>query len=168
MTQACGPDIPIIVCLRDPSRQNLSWWRFEHGTNTWGDSMGLPPSGKGIPNTRVNYPPKSLAEAHALSLSKEVTDMYAKAEALVAGILDGSAITLPPWAITWPNGQLSASARNGVFVDNILRWQQSFDKDRFEFIEVTELSTRQLCHPPPCFFVCCFFLLVNSRTILMG
>ena len=117
--------------------QNVSWWRFEHGTVGWGDSMGqwsthydsalqqhnsatvpfslyadncdckpkyadvsylfksflkylfniflifnnlnlfniyfkgLPASGEGIPETRVNYPPKSVVEAHSLSLSPE-------------------------------------------------------------------------------------------------
>jgi len=137
---ACGPDLPIIVCLREPVSQNVSWWRFEHGTVGWGDSMGLPASGEGIPETRVNYPPKSVVEAHSLSLSPEVSALYTQAEGLVPGVLDGSAVRLPPWAITWPNGQLSAAGRNGVFADNIVRWQKSFAKSNFEYVEVTELS----------------------------
>ena len=43
---------------------------------------------------------------------------------------------LPQRLITWPNGQLSATARNGDFAANLKRWFDVFPQSRFEVFEV--------------------------------
>lgn len=139
MRKAVGPDVKIVVCVREPVAQNVSWWRFEHGAMAWVDSMGIPASA-GTDSTRIEYPPRSLLESHRLSTSSKVEKMYTDAEALAGEVLAGSKQVLPDWAITWPNGQLSAAARNGRFADNIQRWHKHFDPKQFEYVEVTELS----------------------------
>lgn len=37
---AVGPDVSLLVCLREPVAQNVSWWKFEHASMQWFDSMG--------------------------------------------------------------------------------------------------------------------------------
>ena len=139
---ACGPDVRIFVCLREPVSQNVSWWRFEQAAVAWGDSMGL--STDSVPAFRRNYPPASLAAAHALSRGEAVTNLYNDAEALVGtepASAPGTQLSvLPNWAVTWPNGHLSVAARNGMYHRNLKRWFKWFARDRFEFIEVQELS----------------------------
>ena len=141
LAAAAGPGLKLLVCLRDPVDQNVSWWRFEHGFMGFGDSIGLAAVGAGIPEVRSRYPPATLEESHALSIAPDVAAKYQEAERLGAEVARGAAATLPGWALTWPNGQLSAAARNGVFADNIARWLKWFPRENFEFIELSELSS---------------------------
>ncbi|KAK3242677.1 hypothetical protein CYMTET_47639 [Cymbomonas tetramitiformis] len=76
--------------------------------------------------------PGDLGEAFQLSQSKEVAEMYRRAERLAGRW------RLPDWAITWPNGQLSSFTQNGRFMDNIERYLRYFDRSQIEVIEVME------------------------------
>lgn len=37
---AVGPDLSLLVCLREPVAQNVSWWRYEKMSMRWFDTMG--------------------------------------------------------------------------------------------------------------------------------
>ena len=66
-----------------------------------------------------------------------VSTRYAEAEALPAS-LPNMGWVVPQRYITWPNGQLSALARNGCYAANIERWHKWFNPDRFVYFELGE------------------------------
>lgn len=134
LMNAAAPGVRLIACIREPVSQNLSWWQFEHAAMKWFDSMGLGPVGVGVEDIRTSYPPRSLLDALELSSSAKVTKLYHDAEKL------SSCWILPRWAVTWPNGQLSALSRNGIYVDNLTRWLKYFPRDRIEVIELNQLA----------------------------
>ena len=119
-----GQPPPVLVaCVRDPLEQTLSWWNYENSAIAWGETMGLVDW-----NTEIrtkDYPPHTLYEAIAFSLSDEVETMYRRAEDL-SNENHGVAKTLPDWALTWPGGQLSGIGRNGRFAANIGRYERVF------------------------------------------
>ena len=133
-----GQDPPVLVaCVRSPVDQAISWWRYENNAIEWGASMGLTEW-----NTELrtkSYPPRTIGEALKFSTSEAVEKMYSNAEDLVkikegcnSTFLDNSVLAtrhryrLPPWAMTWPGGQLSTIGRNGKFSSNILRFEDVF------------------------------------------
>ena len=131
-----GQDPPILVaCVRSPVDQAISWWRYENNAIEWGAGMGLADW-----NTELRtkaYPPRTIGKALEFANSAEVQRLYSNAADLVATkkdskCLDSSALatqyqySLPPWAMTWPGGQLSTIGRNGKFCSNILRFETIF------------------------------------------
>ena len=133
-----GQDPPVLVaCVRSPVDQAISWWRYENNAMEWGTSMGLTEW-----NTKLrtkSYPPCTIGEALKFSTSTAVQRMYSNAEDLVkikeggdSTFLDNSVLAtwhqyrLPPWAMTWPGGQLSTIGRNGEFSSNISRFENVF------------------------------------------
>ena len=127
----------LLVCIREPVAQHVSWWRLEQGSMAWGDAMGLGSEYLGPPSRR-GYPPPSFAAAVALSRSEEVCALWREAEALAA---DGRPLrVLPEWAAPFPNGQLSAFDRMGRYADNIERWLAHFPRECFVFIHLDDLA----------------------------
>jgi len=132
-----GQDPPVLVaCVRNPVDQAISWWRYENNAIEWGSSMGLTEW-----NTELRteaYPPRSIGEALEFSTSSAVQRLYSNATDLVtireidSTCLDSSDLAtkhkyrLPPWAMTWPGGQLSTIGRNGKYSSNILRYETLF------------------------------------------
>ena len=133
-----GQDPPVLVaCIRSPVDQAISWWRYENNAIEWGTSMGLTEW-----NTELrtkSYPPRTIGEALKFSTSDAIQRMYSNAEDLVkikeggdSILLDNSVLAtrhqyrLPPWAMTWPGGQLSTIGRNGKFSLNISRFENVF------------------------------------------
>jgi hypothetical protein len=120
----------LIACVRNPSDQTLSWWRYENNAMVWGDSMGLTAYDKELRG--AGYPPKSIDNALKLSSSKETSDLYDRAEclfspySLMRATAENKHAVLPPWAMTWPGGQLSGIGRNADYVKNIMRYEESF------------------------------------------
>ena len=41
LVRALTPRAVLVVCVREPVAQNLSWWRLEQAGMAWGSSMGL-------------------------------------------------------------------------------------------------------------------------------
>lgn len=131
-----GQDPPVLVaCVRSPVDQAISWWRYENNAIEWGASMGLTDW-----NTKLRtnaYPPRAIGKALEFANSTEVQRLYSNAADLVttktdSKCLDSSALAtqyryrLPPWAMTWPGGQLSTIGRNGKFCFNISRFETIF------------------------------------------
>eukprot|EP00040_Diaphanoeca_grandis_P012541 m.63583 g.63583 ORF g.63583 m.63583 type:complete len:430 (+) comp23305_c2_seq1:68-1357(+) len=145
MREAVGPDLRIFVCLREPVSHCLSWWRYEHAAMGWWDSMGVSGTTYGsqanVPNAKQQhrhlYPPRNFSEAITLSESATVSKWYEEA----ASAKTSQAWILPMKFITWPNGQLSAATRSGDFHQHLQRWFLMFDKNKFEYFEVTELTS---------------------------
>lgn len=72
------------------------------------------------------YPPLSVSGALAFSLSDTVEEAYSMTEGLFAG--DQCTYILPPWAMTWPGGQLSGIGRNGRYMKNIQHYERVFSE----------------------------------------
>jgi len=138
---AVGPDVPLLVCLREPVAQNTSWWRFEHASMQWFDNMSIPNSVIGIEDVRVRYPPPTFGAALALSRAADVEALYSEAERLALPRLGW---VVPPRYLTWPNGQLTALARNGHYAANVRRWHRHFSPQNFEYFELSEFSVDNL------------------------
>ena len=133
-----GQDPPVLVaCVRSPVDQAISWWRYENNAIEWGTSMGLTAWNADL-RTKL-YPPHTIGEALKFSTSEAIQRMYSNAEDLVkikeggsSTFLDNSVLAtrhhyrLPPWAMTWPGGQLSTIGRNGRFSSNISRFENVF------------------------------------------
>jgi hypothetical protein len=93
-------------------------------------------------NTKLrssSYPPSSLNDSINFSLSKETEMSYNLAEQLFQGINNNDnnmntsstssrSYFLPPWAMTWPSGQLSTFGRNGRYTTNIRRYERVFQE----------------------------------------
>lgn len=71
------------------------------------------------------YPPLSISEALNFSLSATVEEAYRMTEDLFSPNVDCNYI-LPPWAMTWPGGQLTGIGRNGCYMNNIRRYERVF------------------------------------------
>lgn len=97
-----------MACVRNPVDQAISWWQYENNAMIWGESMGLTEW-----NTNLRselYPPKTIVQALEYSQSTLVQTAYKDAKVLIQKKLSLSSqliLTLPPWALTWPGGQLS-------------------------------------------------------------
>ena len=122
----------LVVMLREPVEQNLSWWRLEQAGMAWGSAMGL---GDDYSVRGAAYPPPTLREAAALSRSPEVAAQWRESELLGAGNM------LPAWATPFPAGQLCAFDAMGRVVDSILRWQAHMPDATFVFVTLDELSS---------------------------
>ncbi|KAL1518979.1 hypothetical protein AB1Y20_003248 [Prymnesium parvum] len=125
----------IIVCLREPVSQHISWWQLEQSSDAWAKSMGLGDKYLSAPS-RIRYPPATLREAIDLSRAPDVKARWHVADGLGAGVFP----ILPEWAAPFPNGQLSAFDRMGRYADSIGRWLAHFDEGRFLFVALDELS----------------------------
>jgi hypothetical protein len=156
--EAGQPPPVLIACVRNPAEQALSWWKYENaGTlfayplSAWNQTYALCPFSHymrvayiamqwsegmllnkwNVELRGTNYPPKSLKDAIQFSESAHVEELYGKAEQkVIADLKNRRTIRLPPWAMTWPGGQLSALGRNSRFAENIARYEkvfQSFD-----------------------------------------
>lgn len=152
--EAKVPPPILVACVRDPVDQTLSWWKYENNAMAWGESMGLDEWNTDLRSAK--YPPESIDEA--LDFSLRLKDSYESAEALVTGG-DGSYGTLsargkegrtarkywlPPWAMTWPGGQLGGIGRNGRFASNIERYESVF---RASFCESAREEQKILTEP---------------------
>eukprot|EP00908_Phaeocystis_cordata_P000220 Transcript_10225.p1 GENE.Transcript_10225~~Transcript_10225.p1 ORF type:complete len:271 (+),score=85.06 Transcript_10225:96-908(+) len=96
LVRALTPRAVLVVCVREPVAQNVSWWRLEQGGMAWGSAMGLGERWCGPP-ARAHYPPRSLRAALALSRSAAVQAQWRDAEALPEGG-GGPLASLPDWA----------------------------------------------------------------------
>jgi hypothetical protein len=98
------PDAKLIVCLREPASQNVSWVKLESGTAAWAKSMGLGedylPMG-GI----AGYPPADFDGIVQLSQQGAVAKLYKEAELL------GESGWIPEKYLVMPGGQLAALVR---------------------------------------------------------
>ena len=142
----------LVVCLREPVSQHVSWWRLEQGGMAWGTSMGMGASWLGPPSRLERYPPATLREAVDLSRSEAVEEMWRKAAELPLtrperpadgggdDNVDGGAF-LPEWAMPFPNGQLSAFDSMGRYADSIERWLAVFPRECFVFTTVDEIGS---------------------------
>lgn len=76
------------------------------------------------------YPPMTISGALDFSMSETVEEAYRMTEDLFPrrGKVQDKAFVLPPWAMTWPGGQLSGIGRNGRFASNIMRFERAFDE----------------------------------------
>jgi hypothetical protein len=104
----------------------------------WSEGMGLTKW-----NTKLrgpDYPPKSLKDALRFSQSTPVQNSYWRAEQLVQTLKKDQNFKLPPWAMTWPCGQLSVIGRNSKFVENIERYERIFG-ERFDSNNVEKTNT---------------------------
>ena len=135
--KALTPRAVLVVCIREPVSQNLSWWRLEQGGMAWGSSMGLGEEWCGAP-ARAHYPPRSFRGALALSRSAAVQEQWRQAEQLASA--RSLPASLPDWAVPFPNGQLSALDRMGRYVDTIERWLREFDREQFVFLHIDDIS----------------------------
>ena len=109
----------------------------------WGRSMGLKEWNTALRSER--YPPRNIVEAIEFSKSEFVQNAYSNAEALGRNYLHQNCVDnasnafqslfrlftmgiqcLPPWAITWPAGQLSTIGRSGIYLENIRRYNSVF------------------------------------------
>lgn len=83
-----------------------------------------------------SYPPTSFQKSIDFSLSNETETSYKLAEQLFQHANDKqdnindstTSYFLPPWAMTWPSGQLSTFGRNGRYATNINRYEKVFQK----------------------------------------
>ena len=116
---------PILVaCIRDPVDQATSWWRYENHAIQWGASMGLTEWNTTL-RTQLS-PPFTVNDAIDYSMSDKVKNLYFKAENLFQE--NDTDYILPPWAMTWPGGQLAGIGRNGSFYTNIQRYEKVFQQ----------------------------------------
>ena len=141
--QSSTPPPVLIACIRNPIDQALSWWQYENNAMTWGESMGL--KEWDIVLRTDKYPPKTIVAALEYSQSKFIQQAYRDAEELVKCKLNlnmKSVLTLPPWAITWPGGQLSVIGLG--FSKNINRYNQVFKSEFGENTFITEYSAEDL------------------------
>lgn len=139
LLQQATPSAVLIVCVREPVSQHVSWWRLERGAMAWGDAMGLGSTYVTPPARCGGYPPPSLADAVALSRSPDVAAMWRAADELCADA-HRPLLTLPGWAIPFPNGQLSAFDRMGRYADNLERWRRHFGWEHFVVVSLDEIE----------------------------
>ena len=132
--QAGQPPPVLLACVRDPTSQALSWWRYENGAIAWGEGMGL--TTKNLELRTSGYFSTSIQDALRHSLSPIVVDQYAHAEQIGKRVWAlakqgnfpqiNALLPLPPFALTWPGGQLTGIGRNGKYSDNIARYERVF------------------------------------------
>eukprot|EP00804_Cyclotella_cryptica_P028968 CCRYP_012385-RA/>CCRYP_012385-RA protein AED:0.21 eAED:0.21 QI:270/1/0.66/1/0.5/0/3/0/335 len=141
----------LVACIRNPVDQAISWWQYENNAMIWGESMGLKEWNSDLRSDQ--YPPKSVLDALEYSKSSFVRQAYKDAESLVKAMswgqnectskdqktssnsviwviqklrswLQKHILTLPPWAITWPCGQLSVIGKG--YSCNLKRYNEVF------------------------------------------
>ena len=95
----------------------------------------------------LNYPPLSLSEALSFSSSATVEHAYNKTESLF-NTKEECSYVLPPWAMTWPMGQLTGIGRNGTYASNIKRYERVFSSSFSEF-SITREPIRHMEMIPP-------------------
>jgi len=132
--------VVLVVCLREPVSQHMSWWRLERGSMGWGSSMGLGEDWLNPPTRLAGYPPASLHEAVQVSRSLENEVMWERAEDAWKKQRPLWPERLPEWALPFPNGQLAAFDRMGRYADNLQRWLEHFDPSCFVFLTIDEVS----------------------------
>ena len=121
----------LIACVRDPTSQAISWFRYEWNAIKWGEGMGLMENNVSLRGEQ--YPPKTIKEALAYGQSETVSTLYANAEKLFSENKElKEGCVLPDWAMTWPGGQLSGIGRNAQFAENINRYETVFQKQMGE------------------------------------
>ncbi|GFH46592.1 hypothetical protein CTEN210_03066 [Chaetoceros tenuissimus] len=121
----------LIACVRDPTSQAISWFRYEWNAIKWGEGMGLMENNESLRGEQ--YPLKTIREALAYGQSEAVSTLYTNAEKLFSENKElKKGYILPDWAMTWPGGQLSGIGRNAQFVENINRYENVFQKQRRE------------------------------------
>eukprot|EP00980_Cylindrotheca_fusiformis_P024509 scaffold11977_cov107-Cylindrotheca_fusiformis.AAC.4 len=131
------PPPVLIACVRNPAEQAMSWWKYENSgmllppalrqtsAMKWSEEMCLRTWNFGLRG--MSYPPKTIKQAFAYSNSTRVRELYLKAEQqVVADLKNRRDVRLPPWAMTWPGGQLSVFGRNSKFAQNIGRYEKAF------------------------------------------
>jgi len=124
------PPPVLIACVREPIDQARSWWRYENNAMIWGESMSLKEYNKDLRGE--HYPPISSDDALGFSRNSTTINLYKRAEYLFSqNILKESterkvSVILPNWAMTWPGGQLAGIGRNALFVENIMRYEKTF------------------------------------------
>ena len=133
LVRAVTPRPVLVVCVREPVEQHLSWWRLEQRSMAWGEEeLGLGTAWLGPP-ARADYPPSTMADAVALSRSARVREMYDRAAELAPRAV------LPEWAAPFPNGQLASFDRMGRYADTLARWFALFPRECFVIVELGEL-----------------------------
>ena len=70
----------LIACVRDPTSQAISWFRYEWNAIKWGEGMGLMENNESLRGEQ--YPPKTIYEALAYGQSVTVSKLYTNAEKL--------------------------------------------------------------------------------------
>eukprot|EP01062_Namystynia_karyoxenos_P073523 TRINITY_DN70323_c0_g1_i1.p1 TRINITY_DN70323_c0_g1~~TRINITY_DN70323_c0_g1_i1.p1 ORF type:complete len:435 (+),score=113.55 TRINITY_DN70323_c0_g1_i1:76-1305(+) len=133
LIKAACPEASFVVCLRCPTDQNVSWWRFEHGSIALGDSLGL-----GQQWVEGRKPPATIIDALHAGNSRTAQQLWERARK------EQFLWILPDWAATWPGGQLSALAHLGNYAANLRWWQQHFPRERFRVVELAQLSGPEL------------------------
>lgn len=129
--QAGESTFPLLVaCLRDPISQAISWWRYENNAMIWGKNMGLTEWNQQLRSSF--YPPKTIVDAVEFSTSPFVDQLYNDAESLIMSMIRSGSkcITLPPWAMTWPAGQMSVFGRSSKYMRNLQRYERVFGSYR--------------------------------------
>jgi len=128
----------LVACVRNPVDQAISWWKYENNAILWGEGMGL------VENNIVlrskEYPPVTIGKALDFSQSEYVSETYAQAERVIVSLINDVTtgkmkhVKLPPWAITWPCGQLGSFGRSGNYATNIQRYERVFS-NKFRYNE---------------------------------
>jgi len=145
--KAVTPRPVLVICLREPVAQHVSWWQLEQGGMAWGSAMGLGHEWLAPPARLPGYPPLSLRAAVDRSRSAEVASLYERAAALPLGCSSDASLlrrllpaTLPEWATPFPDGQLSAFDHMGRYADSIQRWRSHFGDECFVFVHLEDLA----------------------------
>ena len=133
-TPCCGrlTDVEhLAACVRRLVSSFLHYMLYlrggEMGLSQWNSKLRTP-----------QYPPISISDALDFSSSDTVEEAYRMTEDLFIG--KACAYVLPPWAMTWPGGQLTGIGRNGCYTHNIARYESIFSK---AFSEEDSLSVTQ-------------------------
>eukprot|EP00931_Biecheleriopsis_adriatica_P124290 TRINITY_DN99419_c0_g1_i1.p1 TRINITY_DN99419_c0_g1~~TRINITY_DN99419_c0_g1_i1.p1 ORF type:complete len:414 (+),score=75.84 TRINITY_DN99419_c0_g1_i1:84-1325(+) len=140
-----APEAALLVLLRPPAEQNVSWWRLEMGAHGWARSMGMSND-----FLMRGYPPASFEDAVAMSRSKEVQELYREGELAASKVLaDGRrgilaalrAPRLPERLLPFPGGQLCAFDSMGHYAKNVARYLRYYRKSRLICGQTAELAT---------------------------
>jgi len=92
----------------------------------WGSTtLGLSSYSWNTDIRSTDYPPKSISEALKFSESDFVSNARQRAKIHILQ-QNTNRMYLPPWAMTWPGGQLSTIGVNGLYTQNIEKYQETF------------------------------------------
>ena len=117
----------MIACVREPVSQAVSWWKYEQNAMSWGEGMGL--KKRNVLLRTPEYFSTNITDCFNFSKSKLTEAVYLSAEGMVQKKSDRELDNmgkLPPWATTWPGGQLTGISRNGRYSSNIGRYERVF------------------------------------------
>lgn len=97
-----------------------------------------------------NYPPESITEALEYSFSPSIQHAFDAAESITRDAVERHRtnwFTLPQWCISWPGGQLAGIGRNGMFADNIDRFEKAFGLRGVVFrVDLKRLQSAESLH----------------------